>query len=131
MEINMSVPHFETLESRRHLSVTTHRHRLPHYDHVVIVVEENTEYGAVLGPQVVARSLWPIMTPQTQANDPFIRWLGKHGAILANAHDIGHPSQPNYMAMFSGSTQGVSGDTPPSQLITAPSLAGQLISAGL
>ena len=33
--------------------------------------------------------------------------------------------------MFSGSTQNVSGDAPPSQLFTAPSLGGELLAAGL
>src|SRR5437764_4354377 len=32
--------------------------------------------------------------------------------------------------MFSGSTQGVSGDTPPEHLFTAPSLGGELLAAG-
>jgi acid phosphatase len=131
MEINMSITQIEPLEPRRHMS-SVHKHRsLPQYDHVVIVVEENTNYGDVLGPSSIPRALWPIITPQSQTDDPFIRWLAKHGATLANAHGITHPSLPNYMAMFSGSTQNVDGDTPPAQLITAPSLGGQLMAAGL
>jgi phosphatidylinositol-3-phosphatase len=30
--------------------------------------------------------------------------------LFTDSHGIGHPSQPNYLALFSGSTQGVKGD---------------------
>src|SRR5215212_7313065 len=40
---------------------------------------------------------------------PFISQLAAGGAILLNYHALTHPSQPNYIALASGSTQGVSG----------------------
>ena len=42
-----------------------------------------------------------------------------------------YPSQPNYVALFSGSNQGVIDSTVPRTRFTAPSLGGQLIAAGL
>jgi len=41
---------------------------------------------------------------------PFMRSLANDGAYLAEYYAITHPSQPNYIAMISGSTDGVSGD---------------------
>src|SRR5258706_10855491 len=43
---------------------------------------------------------------------PFLARLGARGAILRNDHGLGHPSQPNYLAMVSGSTHGVTGSAP-------------------
>ena len=44
------------------------------------------------------------------ANAPYINQLAKGGVLFTNSYAIGHPSQPNYLALFSGSTQGVTGD---------------------
>jgi acid phosphatase len=45
---------------------------------------------------------------------------------------VAHPSQPNYLALFSGSTQGVTNDLtpPPGSPYPGPSLAGELLGAG-
>jgi len=49
---------------------------------------------------------------------------------LAKAYQaVTHPSQPNYLALFSGSVQGVKDDHPHD--ISAPSIADQLEAAGL
>jgi acid phosphatase len=63
--------------------------------------------------------------------DPFIRRLARKGASLTADDAVGHPSLPNYLEMFSGSTQGVTNDVVPSTLLTAPSLGGQLLASGL
>ena len=42
---------------------------------------------------------------------------------------MAHPSQPNYLALFSGSTQGVTDDSCP-QSFGGPNLAAQLLAAG-
>ncbi|MBO0876745.1 MAG: acid phosphatase, partial [Pseudonocardia sp.] len=47
------------------------------------------------------------------------------------AHGEAHPSQPNYIALFSGSTHGVTDDSCPRNLGDQPNLARQLIDAGL
>ena len=67
---------------------------IPRYDHVVIVMEENHAYHELIG----------------SANAPYINDLAKGGMLFTDSHGIGHPSQPNYLALYSGSTQGVKGD---------------------
>jgi acid phosphatase len=57
-------------------------------EHVVIVVEENLSYGN-LRPEL-----------------KYLNELGRSGASFTNSHGIDHPSQPNYLAFFSGDTQG-------------------------
>ena len=48
--------------------------------------------------------------------------------FASNYDGVAHPSQPNYLALVSGSTQGVSDDS--SHNINAPNLADQLEAAG-
>jgi len=60
---------------------------------------------------------------------PFLNQLARQGAVFTHSYAITHPSQPNYLALFSGSTQGVVGDSCPVEL-TAPNLAADLIAAG-
>jgi len=72
----------------------TAQNELPQYDHVIIVMEENHAYHEIIG----------------SANAPYINQLARDGVLFIDSHGIGHPSQPNYLALFSGSTQGVTGD---------------------
>jgi phosphatidylinositol-3-phosphatase len=44
---------------------------------------------------------------------PYLNSLAKVGALFTHSFAITHPSQPNYLALFSGSTQGVTGDACP------------------
>lgn len=85
---------------------------MPHPDHVVIVVLENKEEGEVM------------------AEAPFLASLAASGASLTDMHAETHPSQPNYLALFSGDTQGVSDDDCPYSF-SGPSIGGQLLAAGL
>ncbi|MYV96771.1 putative Ig domain-containing protein [Streptomyces sp. SID3343] len=89
---------------------------IPRYDHVVVVVHENANHEEIIG--------------NTQA--PFINQLAAGGASFTDFHGETHPSQPNYLAMFSGGTQGVTGDEcPPSgSPYGADNLARQLIDVG-
>lgn len=87
--------------------------RLPMPAHVVVVVMENKAYGQVIG----------------NAQAPFINRLAQEGASFTNWHAITHPSQPNYLAMFSGSTYGVTSDDCP-QSLDGPNLGRQLLDAG-
>ena len=43
---------------------------------------------------------------------PTFHTLAGQGAYMHNFHAITHPSQPNYIAMTSGSTQGITDDKP-------------------
>lgn len=67
---------------------------IPAYSHVIIVMEENHAFHQVIG----------------SANAPYINELAKDGALFTDSHGVSHPSQPNYLALFSGSTQGVTSD---------------------
>jgi hypothetical protein len=83
--------------------------------HVVVVIEENHSYDQIIGNR----------------DAPFINKLAAAGALFTDAHGIQHPSQPNYLALFSGSTQGITGDgavrgTP----LTTPNLGAALIAGG-
>jgi hypothetical protein len=82
--------------------------------HVVVVVFENKPYRQIAG-SVAA---------------PWINSLMASSAVFTDAHGITHPSQPNYLALFSGSTQAVTDDHCPVDLAAVPNLAQQLIGAG-
>jgi hypothetical protein len=87
---------------------------VPRPDHVVIVVEENHSSQNIIG----------------NPNAPYINSLAANGANMTNFFAETHPSQPNYLAMFSGDTQGVTSDACP-QTFNTPNLASQLLGAGL
>jgi len=105
---------------------------LPRPDHVVIVVEENHSYGQILGSQDLGLP-GTIGLPEANAlnRDDYIRQLASGGASFTNASAETHPSQPNYLALFSGSTQGVTSDAVPGQPLAGPDLGGELLAAGL
>jgi phosphatidylinositol-3-phosphatase len=88
---------------------------IPVPDHVVIVFEENHAYGQIVGNPAA----------------PYINGLLGRGASLTNSFAVTHPSQPNYLALFSGSTQGVTSDNTPANLpFTTPNLGAELFAAG-
>src|SRR5947209_20566748 len=60
--------------------------------HVVIVIEEN----------LPTRELAPELA--------YLNSLLHQGANFTNSHGIDHPSQPNYLALFSGDPQGTGSD---------------------
>lgn len=66
----------------------------PKPDHVVIVVEENHGFEQLIGNK----------------DAPYINKLADEGLLFTDSHGVAHPSQPNYIALFSGSTQGVEND---------------------
>jgi hypothetical protein len=85
------------------------------YDHVVVVMEENESVGQIIGNPAL----------------PYINSLANNGANFTNSFAIEHPSEPNYLDIFSGSNQGVTDDgthTPPA--FTTPNLGASLIAAG-
>ena len=88
----------------------------PRPDHVVVVVEENKSLSAIIG----------------NAEAPYLNSLAARGAVFANFHALVHPSQPNYLALFSGSVQGVVSNAvpPPGSPYDAPNLATGLFGAG-
>jgi phosphatidylinositol-3-phosphatase len=87
---------------------------VPRPAHTVVVVMENHSYGQVIGNPAA----------------PFINQLARGGALFTRSFAVTHPSQPNYLALFSGSTQGVTDDSCP-HTFDAPNLAAGLAGAGL
>ena len=81
--------------------------------HVVVVMEENHSYADVIG----------------SPSAPYLNSLAQQGALFTSSVAVQHPSQPNYLELFSGSNQGVNNDTCP-QTFSTPNLAGDLIAAG-
>ncbi|PZR63802.1 MAG: acid phosphatase [Candidatus Eremiobacter antarcticus] len=61
---------------------------------------------------------------------PFINGLLSKGEYFSNAHGVAHPSEPNYLALFSGSTQGVTDDGC-SYSFSGSNLSSQLKAKGL
>lgn len=60
---------------------------------------------------------------------PYLTALSRQGVNFTQAYGASHPSQPNYLALFSGSTQGLTDDSCPHTFAT-PNLAEQLMYAG-
>jgi hypothetical protein len=75
-------------------SLATPALAVPPHDRVVVVVMENKSYDEV----------------RTQ---PWTAGLMTQGATFTNAFGVTHPSQPNYFAMWAGSTLGVTNDNCP------------------
>lgn len=87
---------------------------IPRYDHVVIVVMENASINSIVG---------------NTRDAPYINALLASSAYFTQSHAVTHPSQPNYLALFSGSTQGITDDSCPHTFDT-DNLGHQLLAAG-
>ncbi|MBB6734371.1 alkaline phosphatase family protein [Cohnella zeiphila] len=82
-------------------------------EHIVVVMEENHSYREIAG----------------NPDAPYMNKLMKLGANLTNHYAIEHPSQPNYLDLFSGSNQKVTDDLP-SHTFKTDNLAAELIKHG-
>lgn len=87
---------------------------VPHLDHIIVVVLENQNYE-------VTR-----VQPWTAS------WLAG-GASFSQSFGITHPSQPNYIALWSGDLQGITTNTclPAGTYLTAENLGHACEAAGL
>ncbi len=86
---------------------------LPKPDHVVIVIEENHAFGQIIDSPAA----------------PYLNALARKGALLTHSYAVTHPSQPNYIALFAGTFEGVNGNVCPMSL-TGPNLSSTLAQAG-
>src|SRR5262245_47728656 len=86
----------------------------PHLDHIVVIVLENKSYDAV-------RAL------------PTLASLIAEGSVFTQSYAVSHPSLPNYLALWSGSTLGVTSNFCPSlaRPFTAQNLGHACEAAGL
>jgi phosphatidylinositol-3-phosphatase len=88
--------------------------QLPRPDHIVMVIEENHSYSQI------------IESPDA----PYINSLAAHGAVFTQSFGVTYPSLPNYLALFSGSTQGITDNSCPHNF-TTPNFGYALLAAGL
>src|SRR4051794_35471683 len=86
-----------------------------HYSHVVWIVFENHPYSSIIG----------------SASAPYFNQLAGLCGLATDYSAITHPSLPNYIALTSGSTQGITDDGSPSKHpLAAPSIFSQLPAGG-
>ena len=88
--------------------------KLPKPDHVVLVIEENRSFQTLIGSK----------------DAPYINQLAGQGALFTRSFAITHPSEPNYLALFAGDTEGLTDDSCPHSY-TGPNLAETLEAKGL
>jgi hypothetical protein len=101
----------------QHQSVADTIPSFPKPDHIVIVVEENHAYNQIID----------------SSSAPYINSLAtnSYSVNFTNSYAITHPSQPNYLALYSGSDQGITNDDHPKNApFTTDNLGKQLIAAG-
>lgn len=90
----------------------TARAAVPDFPHVWILVLENRDYERVVG-----------------ADDlPYLTSLIEGYGLAEASYGVARPSQPNYFAMFSGSTHGVTSNA--NHDLDAPSIADQIEASG-
>lgn len=77
---------------------------------MLLVILENTDYSVAIA-------------------DPNLKAFANSGVLFSNWLAIGHPSQPNYIAMTSGSTNGIKNDN--SKTINVQNVADILEAQGL
>ena len=77
------------------------------------MIEENHSYSEIIG----------------SSSAPYINSLASGGAKMTQSFAVTHPSEPNYLALYSGSTQGITDDSCP-HTFSAENLGHQLIAAG-
>ena len=82
------------------------------FNHVFIIMMENTSYSSLIG----------------NPNAPWINSAASRYGFAKNYYGVAHPSQPNYIAATSGSTNGVTNDN--DVTIDVPNVVDQLEAQG-
>src|SRR6266568_8907082 len=85
---------------------------LKNYQHVFIIMMENTGYKSLIG----------------NSNAPWINFAAANYGLATSYFGVTHPSQPNYIAATSGSTNGVTSDN--DTTIDVPNIVDQLETHG-
>lgn len=75
-------------------SAATSTPALPAFSHIYLIVMENKDFGKIVG----------------NSDAPYINSLIADYGLATNYSGVAHPSEPNYLALFSGSTQGIADD---------------------
>ncbi|MEO8343538.1 MAG: alkaline phosphatase family protein [Gallionella sp.] len=89
--------------------------QLPRPDHIVVVIEENRSYAQVM---------------DMLNRNSYIHALAQRGVLFTRSYGVAHPSQPNYLALFSGVTHGITNDACPNTF-DSDNLATRLLDSGL
>ena len=85
---------------------------VPPFSHIYLIVMENHDYGSIVG----------------SSHAPYINALIHRYGLATNDHAVGHPSAPNYLALFAGSTFGIRDDG--IHNLTARNLADEIEARG-
>lgn len=88
------------------------RSSIKNFQHVFIIMMENTGFDTLIG----------------NPNAPFINAAAANFGLATNYFGVTHPSQPNYIAATSGSTNGVANDN--DTTIDVPNIVDQLEAKG-
>jgi hypothetical protein len=88
---------------------------VPHYQHIVEIMMENTSYGSIIGNPLA----------------PNINSLADRYGLATNYFGVTHPSEPNYVANIGGSYFGIQDDNQfyctPAMATTDPTCAGTTV----
>lgn len=106
---------------------------LPRPDHVVIVIMENHSFH-----QIIGNAAAPNINALAAEGALFVPAASDPAAARSGSHALRHPSQPDYLELFSGDNQGVVGNGYPARqepLAPVPpfdtaNLGAQLIAKG-
>ena len=85
---------------------------IKNFQHVFIIMMENTSYTSLIG----------------NPNAPWINYAAQTYGLATQYFGVTHPSQPNYIAATSGSTNGVTSDS--DDTINVPNIVDQLEARG-
>ena len=88
------------------------RSGLKNFQHVFVIMMENTSYTSLIG----------------NPNAPWINFAAANYGLATSYFGVAHPSQPNYIAATSGSTQGVNSDN--NVTLNVPNIVDQLEANG-
>ena len=88
---------------------------LPKPAHIVIVMEENHSYSDIIN---------------SNSDTAYFNSLAAQGALMTDSFAVSHPSEPNYMALYYGSTDGLTADDCPVNKGAVANLGSELIAAG-
>jgi hypothetical protein len=86
--------------------------KVPRPAHTIVVILENHSYSDIIGNK----------------SAPYLNSLAAEGALFTRSFAITHPSEPNYLALFSGSTHRVTSDSCP-HTFTGRNLGSELRAA--
>src|SRR3981081_924091 len=104
----MATPGVSSASSSDHAAI-------PHYQHVVEIMMENTSYQTIIG----------------NSNAPQINALASKYGLATNSYGVTDPSEPNYVANVGGSFFGIQDDNQfyctPAMATTDPTCAGTTV----